>query len=221
MDNQQGMNPTQSFRGGGALNSSPLFDPPFIPTTTPPFYFFDVRPHPSKCPMASPFDRASDRHPTPPLSPSASSGSSRESSAPSFSPSPLSSLLRRGIEHLHSTCPDSRPLEYRDPTTRLGPITDQLEGDTMMLDDWEEEHERPEAVHSKQIPGLVCFQISVPFLALSACRIELRRDWKGMYVIIGDRVSTREVPPRDIHFPRNTRRIRLVSLSTGFILSLV
>lgn len=36
-------------------------------------------------------------------------------------------------------------------------MTDQLEGDAMMLDDWEEEHEGPETVHSKQFPGLVCF----------------------------------------------------------------
>ncbi|KAF8502242.1 hypothetical protein F5888DRAFT_1180024 [Russula emetica] len=96
--------------------------------------------------MACPFDQleATDLHLTPPLSPSVSSGSSRESSAPSFSTSTSSHHLPRDIEGLHSTYPDSQPL--------VGCMPDGLGDDTVMLDasEWEREGKREERDHVPQ-----------------------------------------------------------------------
>jgi hypothetical protein len=114
--------------------------------------------------MACPFDQASHRHTTP----STSSGSSRESSSVSFPTSPLglSSHLPRDIDNLHLTCPDSQPLGHSDPVIKLARMTDQLEDDTMVLDDWqEEEGKRGESDHGKQILEIFGFQFSFPFLA--------------------------------------------------------
>jgi hypothetical protein len=119
--------------------------------------------------MACPFDQATDRHPTPPLSPSTSSGSSRESTGPSFSASP-SSHLPKDIASLHSHCPDSQPLGHNNPVIKLGrmPASDVLEDDTMMLDAWEGEGERGERNHGKHIlvRNLVS-SFSLPFLVHS------------------------------------------------------
>jgi len=110
--------------------------------------------------MVRPFDQVSDRHPTPPLSPSTSSGSSRGSSAPSLSPAPLPSLLPRDIDididdsHPHPGCPDPQPLpsKHRVPSTELGLMPHSHDDDAMMLDDWEEvEHERLERDPGKRI----------------------------------------------------------------------
>jgi len=105
--------------------------------------------------MACPFDQASDRHPTPPLSPSMSSGSSRESSAP-FSTS-SSSHLPRDIDGLHSSYPDSQPLGHSNPVIELGRMPDGLGDDTLMLDEWEGEGKRKErdddtSLHSQPDP---------------------------------------------------------------------
>jgi len=139
-----------------------LFPSYFIPTriSTSSLFLSPLFPHPflffNKCSMACPFPQASERHPTPPLSPSTSSGSSRESSAPSLSPSPLSTLLPRDINVRLRPYPDSQPLEHCDRTSQLGLMPDRLDDDTVMLDDWEEnEHERPERVHGEQILEIV------------------------------------------------------------------
>ena len=113
-----------------------------------PLYFPCTRPTPFKCPMARPFDEACARHPTPPLSPSRSLGSSRGSSAPSLSPYHLSSHLPRDIDHSHTTCPDSQPLKHCNSTL----MPDDHNHDPMILDDWEEEQrERPERGQGKHI----------------------------------------------------------------------
>lgn len=145
--------PDQSSRGAGAQ--------PFL------FYFY---PNTSTRPslpslvvnlMSRPFDQVSERHPTPPLSPSTSSGSSRGSSAPSLSPSPLSSLLPRDIDiddDSHPGCPEPQPLPSK--STELGLMPHSHDDDAMMLDDdWEEvEHERLERDPGKRIQ-------SIPLLA--------------------------------------------------------
>jgi hypothetical protein len=105
--------------------------------------------------MAS-LNDATDRRPTPPLSPSTSS--SNASSASSSSSSPLSLILQREREgtNLRATRPGSLPLKRRDPISKPGlvTVTDSIEGDTMMLDDWGEVgHERLERLHGKQFPA--------------------------------------------------------------------
>jgi hypothetical protein len=115
----------------------------------------------------APLNNPTDRHPTPPLSPSTSSGSSQASSASSSSSSPLSLILQRGGTNLRATHPRPRPgslpLEHRDPISKPGLVTDSIEEDTMMLDDWGDVgHERPEGLHGKQIHP--SYQISIPFL---------------------------------------------------------
>lgn len=167
------------FRGAGAahsrfhpfLNPTSIFKPPYTP---------DTRPRPFKGPMACPFDQASDRHPTPPLSPSMSSGSSRESSAPSFSTS-SSSHLPRDIDGLHSSYPDSQPLGRSDPVIELGRMPDGLGDDTLMLDEWEGEGKREERDDGKHIPEIIFFSLFFfPFLAVSVCDVRsetwLRKD---------------------------------------------
>jgi hypothetical protein len=111
--------------------------------------------------MACPFDQASDLHLTPPLSPSVSSGSSRESSAPSFSTSSSSHHLPRDIEGLHSTYPDSQPLGHSNPVIELGRMPGGLGDDTVMLDasEWEGEGKREERDHGKHILENILFFI--------------------------------------------------------------
>ncbi|KAH9953523.1 hypothetical protein BC827DRAFT_129770, partial [Russula dissimulans] len=138
---------TQSLRGAGAVPLSILFYL-FPSNSYRSLFLFPPVPRPFKCPMACPFPQASDRHPTPPLSPSTSSDSSRESPAPFLSPSRLSTLLPRVVSGRLPPCPDLQPLEHCDRTFQLGLMTDRLDDDTVMLDDWEEnEHERPERAH--------------------------------------------------------------------------
>jgi hypothetical protein len=114
--------------------------------------------------QACPFDQAGDRHPTPPLSPSTSSGSSRESSAPSFSTSPSSSHLPSDIDSLRSTYPDPPPLGHSNPVIELGRMPNGLGDDTVMLDGWEGEGKREERDHGKHIPEIIFFPLflSIP-----------------------------------------------------------
>lgn len=150
------------FRGAGAphsrfhpfLNPTSIFKPPYTPGT---------RPCSFKCPMACPFDQASDRHPTPPLSPSMSSGSSRESSAPSFSACP-SSHLPKDIDGLRSSYPDSQPLGHSSPVIELGRMPDELGDDSVMLDEWEGEGKREARDDGKHIPEMILLRyfFSIP-----------------------------------------------------------
>ncbi|KAI0269572.1 hypothetical protein BGY98DRAFT_298512 [Russula aff. rugulosa BPL654] len=142
---------------------------------------------------ACPFDRQTgDRHPTPPLSPSTSSGSSRESSAPSFSTS-TSSHLPSNMDGLRSSYPDPQPLGHGNAVIERGGMPDGLEDDTMMLDEWEGEGKREEREHDgKHIERILeifsIFRYFFPFLAHSVCRIDVcdvRSASERMYVMMG------------------------------------
>lgn len=148
------------FRGAGAPTLAFILFILFLirPTSPPPLHAWR-HPRPYKCPMACPFDQVSDRHLTPPLSPSTSSGSSRESSAPSFSTCP-SSHLPKDIDHLHSTYPDSQPLRQSNSVIELGRMPDGLEGDTIMLDEWKGDGKREERDHGKHILEMLLFRRS-------------------------------------------------------------
>ena len=118
------------------------------PTNTSPTPLHPLAPSSSlQMSQACPFDQASDRHLTPPLSPSISSGSSRESSAPSSFSTSTSSHLAKG---LHSY-PDSQPLGHSNPVIELGRMPDGLGDDTVMLDEWEGEGKREEREHGKHL----------------------------------------------------------------------
>ena len=113
--------------------------------------------------MAFSFDQASDRHSTPPLSPSMSSGSSRESSAPSFSTS-SSSHLPKDIDGLRSSYPDSQPLGHSNPVIEFSRMPDGLGDDTLMLDEWEGEGKREDRDDGKHILEIFFFHyfFSIP-----------------------------------------------------------
>jgi hypothetical protein len=139
------------FRGAGALHSRfILFLIRPTSSSTPP-HTPGTRPHPLQMSHACSFDPAADRHPTPPLSPSLSSGSSRQSSAPSFSTTSSSSPLPRDIDGLHPTYPDPQPVGHSNPVIELGRMSHGLGDDTVMLDEWEGEGKREERDHGKHI----------------------------------------------------------------------
>jgi hypothetical protein len=149
--------------------------------------------------MAPPLNRATDRHPTPPLSPSTSSGSSHASSTPSSSISPPSSLLQRDSANLLTTCPDSLPLEPRDPMSKLVLVANRFDEDAIMLDDWEEVgHKRPEGLDGKQILHIVkSYPISIPFLPPSGYGIDasvVRRKEIAKYRNVRSLLGPREQP---------------------------
>lgn len=153
--------PTQSY--SAALAHSTLAFILFLirPTSssTPP-YTPDTRPHPLQMSHACSFDPAADRHPTPPLSPSLSSGSSRESSAPSFSTTSSSLHLPRDIDGLHPNYPDPQPLGHSNPVIELARMPHGLGEDTVMLDEWEGEGKQEERDHGKHILEISLFFFS-------------------------------------------------------------
>ncbi len=93
--------------------------------------------------MTRPFDQASDRHSTPP----------------------------RDIDGLHSTCPDSQPLEHSSPVIKLGHMSNELEDATMMLDEWGgRREERDDGKHILEIffPSLPSRFLELTRLCLGA-----------------------------------------------------
>ncbi|KAI0266785.1 hypothetical protein BC834DRAFT_113200 [Gloeopeniophorella convolvens] len=85
--------------------------------------------------MPSP-SNAIDRRSTPPLSPSSSPDSSATSSSSSSS---LSLPLHNDHHCDHPSPPTSQSDEQFGPPAKLGLMTDQLDEDAVMLDDWEED----------------------------------------------------------------------------------